>query len=100
MIEVCLSSFQGTKYDARGLPGWDAVDNLSAYLVGLNRTATALSVHEAEEVVRLYSQLAVMDKSAIKYKKKLRKTVLPGTWRISRKRECSGSAPSQQAAER
>ena len=42
--------------------GWDAVDNLAGYLVGLNRTITALSLKEEADIVQLYTALHDMDK--------------------------------------
>ncbi|XP_053406185.1 uncharacterized protein LOC123525390 [Mercenaria mercenaria] len=92
------SAEQRTRYDTRGNPGWEAVDNLAAYLVGLNRSITALSISESSEIVRLYGKLNQMDKSTQKYSLKSKKSSLHGPWRASRKR--SGSAPGQQAAER
>lgn len=84
--------------DARGVPGWDAIDNLAEYLVNLNCTITALSITETTEIVQLYSCLHDMDKRSFKYHLKSRKETLPGPWKASRKR--SGSAPGQQVAER
>lgn len=78
--------------------GWEAVDALAAYLVGLNRTITALSLQEEAEIVRLYMALNPMDKVPSKYGKRAKKNTLTGPWRASRKP--SGSAPGQQAAER
>ena len=37
--------------DARGVPGWEAVDNLAAYLLSLDLSATALSAAEANNIV-------------------------------------------------
>ncbi|KAK1893377.1 50S ribosomal protein L2 [Dissostichus eleginoides] len=51
-----------TRCDSRGVEGWEAVDDLAKYLVQLNRTITALSVGETDEIVRLYSKLHQMDK--------------------------------------
>lgn len=48
--------------------GWDAVDHLAGYLVGLNRTITALSATEEVEIVRLYAALDAMDKKPPRYK--------------------------------
>lgn len=48
--------------------GWEAVDSLAAYLVGLNRTITALSAKEEADIVRLYTALHAMDKAPSKYK--------------------------------
>ncbi|XP_030850896.1 uncharacterized protein LOC105441414 [Strongylocentrotus purpuratus] len=87
-----------SRCDARGIPGWEAVDRLAGYLVTLNRTITALSTTEAAEIVRLYSKLDQLDKSATKYSMKTKKKQLTGRWRAPKKR--SGSAPGQQAAER
>ncbi|KAJ8333470.1 hypothetical protein SKAU_G00414780 [Synaphobranchus kaupii] len=84
--------------DARGFPGWDAVDNLAEYLVSLNRMITALSTAETAEIVQLYSSLHAMDQPPSKYTLKSKKKNLPGPWSASRKR--SGSTPGQQAAER
>ncbi|XP_056603668.1 uncharacterized protein LOC130420406 [Triplophysa dalaica] len=84
--------------DSRGVPGWEAVDNLAGYLISLNRTITALSTNEIAEILRLYSCLHAIDQSPSKYSLKCKKRILPGPWRASRKR--SGSAPGQQAAER
>ncbi|XP_037643720.1 formin-like protein 5 [Sebastes umbrosus] len=92
------TSSQDSQCDVRGVPGWEAVDNLAEYLVNLNRTITALSTAEVAEIVRLYSSLDAMDKSPSKYTLKCKKKTLTGPWRASRKR--SGSAPGQQAAER
>ena len=71
---------------------------LAGYLVGLNRTITALSNGEVAEILRLYAFLNVYDQTPTRYTFKTKKTTLPGPWRASRKR--SGSAPGQQAAER
>ncbi|XP_073724498.1 uncharacterized protein [Misgurnus anguillicaudatus] len=87
-----------TRCDARGIPGWEAVDALAGYLVGLNRTITALSNAEVAEILRLYSHLSAFDKTPTSYSLKSKKQNLSGPWRASRKR--SGSAPGQQAAER
>ncbi|XP_041658918.1 uncharacterized protein LOC121519885 [Cheilinus undulatus] len=92
------TSQQDSRCDARGFPGWEDVDNLAEFLVSLNRTITALSAGEVNEIVRLYFLLHPMDKSPTKYTLKSKKKTLPGPWRASRKR--SGSAPGQQAAER
>lgn len=48
--------------------GWRADDALAAYLVGLNRTITALSAREEAEIVRLYCALHSMDKAPSRYK--------------------------------
>lgn len=74
------------------------MDNLAAYLVGLNRTITALSAAEIEEIKRLYTLLDDADKAPMEYSLKSKKRTLLGPWRASRKR--SGSVPGQQAAER
>lgn len=84
--------------DSRGVLGWEAVDALATYLVGLNRTITALSSQEEANIVQLYMALHAMDKVPSKYSQRVKKKTLPGPWRASRKR--SGSAPGQQAAER
>ncbi|XP_043965569.1 uncharacterized protein LOC122827064 isoform X2 [Gambusia affinis] len=89
---------QETRCDYRGFPGWEAVDSLAENLLSLNRTITALSTTEVENVLQLYSNLHAMDKQPVKYTLKNKKSTLPGPWRASRKR--SGSAPGQQAAER
>ncbi|KAF4076809.1 hypothetical protein AMELA_G00219380, partial [Ameiurus melas] len=69
------------RYDSRGVPGWEAVDNLAEYLVGLNRTITALSTTEISQIVRLYSCLHAIDQSPTKYSLKCKKKTLPGPWR-------------------
>ncbi|XP_057700251.1 uncharacterized protein LOC130920813 [Corythoichthys intestinalis] len=86
--------------DSRGVVGWEAVDVLAAYFVGLNRTITALSTKEEIDIVRLYTNLHDMDKAPSRYTQKARKKarVSAGPWRSPRKP--SGSAPGQQAAER
>jgi len=91
-------NFQSIQCDSRGVLGWEAVDSLAAYLVGLNRTITALSSQEEDNIVKLYMALHAMDKVPSKYGQRVKKKTLPGPWRASRKR--SGSAPGQQAAER
>ena len=48
--------------------GWDAVDALSAYLVGLNRTITALSAKDEADIVHLFTALHAMDKKPSRYK--------------------------------
>jgi len=48
--------------------GWEAVDALAAYLVGLNRTITALSAKEEADIVHLYKALHAMDKAPSRYK--------------------------------
>ena len=96
------SFYWQVRHDFEGVPGWEAVDELAAFLVGLNRTITALSVGESDEVLRLYERLYEADKTPPKYprmnKQKRQPTVLAGMWRASRKR--SKSAQGQQAAER
>ncbi|KAG1955491.1 hypothetical protein F2P79_008547 [Pimephales promelas] len=87
-----------SRSDSRGVPGWEAVDNLAGYLVSLNRTITGLSTNEIAEILRLYQNLHPIDQSPSKYSLKCKKKILAGPWRASRKR--SGSAPGQQAAER
>ncbi|KAK0152989.1 hypothetical protein N1851_005364 [Merluccius polli] len=91
---------QTSQCDSRGIVGWDAVDALSAYLVGLNRTITALSAKEEADIVHLYTALHAMDQKPSSYTQKARKKgrASGGPWRASRKP--SGSAPGQQAAER
>ncbi|ROL44116.1 Zinc finger BED domain-containing protein 1 [Anabarilius grahami] len=84
--------------DSRGVLGWEAVDALATYLVGLNQTITALSSQEEANIVQLYMALHAMAKVPLKYSQRVKKKTLPGPWRASRKR--SGSAPGQQAAER
>ena len=100
LLIICqwLLIFQNIRCDSRGVLGWEAVDDLAKYLVQLNRTITALSVVETDEIVRLYSKLHQMDKQPTTYSLKSKKKTLPGPWRASRKQ--SGSAPGQQAAER
>lgn len=90
--------WQDSRCDPRGIPGWEAVNALAAYLVSLNRTITALSNSEIAEILRLYSCLDPIDKSPTKYSLKSKKNTLSGPWRASQKR--SGSVPGQQAAER
>ncbi|XP_057204598.1 uncharacterized protein LOC130563187 [Triplophysa rosa] len=92
------TSGQSKQRDSRGVSGWEAVDALAAYLVGLNRTITALSSQEEANIVQLHMALHAMDKMPSKYSQRVKKKTLPGPWRASRKR--SGSAPGQQAAER
>ncbi|CAL8340966.1 unnamed protein product [Boreogadus saida] len=86
--------------DSRGVVGWDAVDNLAGYLVGLDRTITALSLKEEADIVQLYTALHDMDKKHSSYTQKARKKgqASGGPWRAPRRP--SGSAPGQQAAER
>ncbi|KAK7162497.1 hypothetical protein R3I93_006725 [Phoxinus phoxinus] len=86
--------------DSRGVVGWEAVDALAAYLVGLNRTITALSAKEEADIVHLYTALHAMDKKPSRYTQKAKKKACAsgGPWRAPRKP--SGSAPGQQAAER
>ncbi|CAB1452427.1 unnamed protein product [Pleuronectes platessa] len=91
-------SSQESRSDARGFPGWEVVDKLAGYLVSLNRTITALSASETDDIVRLYSSLHAMDQTLTKYSLKCKRKTLAGPWRASRKR--SGSATGQQAAER
>lgn len=90
--------FQDSICNSRGIPGWEAVDNLAGYLVSLNRMITGLSTNEIAEILRLYSYLHAIDQSPSKYSLKCKKKILSGPWRASRKR--NGSAPGQQAAER
>lgn len=65
---LLLITFQTSQCDSRGVPGWEAVDALAAYLVDLNRTITALSVKEEAAIVQLYTALHAMDKAPSKYK--------------------------------
>lgn len=120
---LLLITFQTSQCDSRGVPRWEAVDALAAYLVDLNRTITALSVKEEAAIVQLYTALHAMDKAPSKYKiviilstrinhtfhgtneafrytqkAKKKAHASEGPWRASRKP--SGSAPGQQAAER
>uniref|UniRef100_A0AAV2J5X8 Uncharacterized protein n=1 Tax=Knipowitschia caucasica TaxID=637954 RepID=A0AAV2J5X8_KNICA len=44
---------QTSQCDSRGVVGWESVDALAAYLVGLNRTTTALSAKEEADIVLL-----------------------------------------------
>ncbi|XP_062305991.1 uncharacterized protein LOC134010140 [Osmerus eperlanus] len=92
------TSDQNSRCDSRGVLGWDAVDDLAAYLVGLNRTITALSSKEEADIVHLYMALPAMDKEPLRFGQKARKKTVAGPWRAPRKP--SGSAPGQQAAER
>ncbi|CAB1435054.1 unnamed protein product [Pleuronectes platessa] len=55
------TSSQESRSDVRGFPGWEVVDKLAGYLVNLNRTITALSASETDEIVRLYSSLHTME---------------------------------------
>ncbi|XP_059897824.1 uncharacterized protein LOC132449938 isoform X3 [Gadus macrocephalus] len=91
---------QTSQCDSRGVVGWDAVDNLAGYLVGLNRTITALQLKEEADIVQLYTALHDMDKKHSSYTQKARKKgqASGGPWRAPRRP--SGSAPGQQAAER
>ncbi|XP_039530313.1 uncharacterized protein LOC120480957 [Pimephales promelas] len=82
--------------DSRGVVGWEAVDALAAYLVGLNRTITALSAKEETDIVHLYTALHAIDKTPSRYTQKA--SASGGPWKAPRKP--SGSAPGQQAAER
>ncbi|CAL8315662.1 unnamed protein product [Arctogadus glacialis] len=72
----------------------------TGYLVGLNRTITALSLKEEVDIVQQYTALHVMDKKHSSYTQKARKKgkASGGPWRAPRRP--SGSAPGQQAAER
>ena len=90
--------FQNSRSDSRGVLAWDAVEDLAAYLVGLNRTITALSSKEEADIVHLYMALPAMDKEPVRFGQKARKKTVAGPWRAPRKP--SGSAPGQQAAER
>ncbi|KAL7375698.1 hypothetical protein ABVT39_022187 [Epinephelus coioides] len=54
--------------DSRGVVGWEAVDGLAAYLVGLNHTITASSAKEEADIVHLYTALHAMDKAPSRYK--------------------------------
>ncbi len=62
-----LITFQSSQYDSRGVVGWEAVDALAAYLLGLNRTITALSAKEEADIVHLYTALNAMDKAPSRY---------------------------------
>ena len=84
--------------DSRGFPGWDAVDNLAAYLITLDTTKTALSNEDAVRIVELYNKLCNYDKSPTKYASKSKRSVLTGPWRASRKR--MDPLPGVQASER
>ncbi|RXN24414.1 hypothetical protein ROHU_006177 [Labeo rohita] len=53
VVEAQVTS-QSSQCDSRGVLGWEAVDVLAAYLVGLNRTITALSSQEEADIVQLY----------------------------------------------
>lgn len=63
-----LITFQTSQCDSRGVVGWESVDALGAYLVGLNRTITALSGKEEADIVHLYTALHDMDKAPSRYK--------------------------------
>ncbi|XP_078571514.1 uncharacterized protein LOC144859102 [Branchiostoma floridae x Branchiostoma japonicum] len=91
---------QESQYDARGVPGWEAVDNLAAYLLCLDLSATALSAAEANNIVALYAKLSDCDKGATKYKRKAKQGVVRqgSGWRASRKRD--PAAPGVQGCER
>ncbi|XP_030219179.1 uncharacterized protein LOC115548574 [Gadus morhua] len=99
-ISMPASVTETSQCDSRGVPGWDAVDALAAYLLGLNRTITALSAKEEADIVRLYAALHAMDRKPSRYTQKAKKKshASGGPWRAPRKP--SGSAPGQQAAER
>ncbi|XP_041658916.1 uncharacterized protein LOC121519883 [Cheilinus undulatus] len=72
------TSQQDSRCDARGFPGWEDVDNLAEFLVSLNRTITALSAGEVNEIVRLYFLLHPMDKSPTKYTLKSKRRPFQG----------------------
>lgn len=55
------------------------MDNLAAYLVGLNRTITALSAAEVEEIKRLYILLNDADKAPMEYALKS-KSIAEAEW--------------------
>ncbi|XP_059895233.1 uncharacterized protein LOC132448177 [Gadus macrocephalus] len=99
-ISMPASVTETSQCDSRGVPGWDAVDALAAYLLALNRTITALSAKEEADIVRLYAALHAMDRKPSRYTQKAKKKshASGGPWRAPRKP--SGSAPGQQAAER
>uniref|UniRef100_A0AAV2LSA0 Uncharacterized protein n=1 Tax=Knipowitschia caucasica TaxID=637954 RepID=A0AAV2LSA0_KNICA len=102
--------------DSRGVVGWESVDALAAYLVGLNRTTTALSAKEEADIVprdrggaSLYLDISSSAWACVvlfltagpalySQKGKKKGQVSAGPWRAPRKP--SGSAPGQQAAER
>ncbi|XP_078657398.1 uncharacterized protein LOC144903286 isoform X1 [Branchiostoma floridae x Branchiostoma belcheri] len=91
---------QGSRDDAQGVPGWDAVDNLAAYLLSLDLSATALSAAEAKNIVALYAKLSDCDKGVTKYKRKAKRGVVRqgSMWRASRKRDAP--TPGVQGCER
>ena len=68
MIDIKYNHTFTSQCDSRGVVGWDAVDALSAYLVGLNRTITALSAKDEADIVHLYTALHAMDKKPSRYK--------------------------------
>ena len=68
VFSFSLITFQTSQCDSRGVPGWDAVDALAAYLLELNRTITALSAKEEADIVRLYAALHAMDRKPSRYK--------------------------------
>ncbi|XP_056456676.1 uncharacterized protein LOC130390633 [Gadus chalcogrammus] len=67
-ISMPASVTETSQCDSRGVPGWDAVDALAAYLLALNRTITALSAKEEADIVRLYAALHAMDRKPSRYK--------------------------------
>lgn len=77
---------------------WDTVDRLAAYLVSLDRDKTALTISEAEEIVKLYNLLHITDKAPAQHTVKSNMKAPTGRWRQQRKP--GGSAPSQKASER
>ncbi|XP_030206291.1 uncharacterized protein LOC115539503 [Gadus morhua] len=86
-ISMPASVTETSQCDSRGVPGWDAVDALAAYLLALNGTITALSAKEEADIVRLYAALHAMDRKPSRYTQKAKKKshASGGMWRAPRK---------------
>ncbi|KAK2920520.1 hypothetical protein Q8A73_000005 [Channa argus] len=67
-----------TRCDYSGFLGWETVDDLAAYLVGMNRMITALATKEEGDIVCLYTALHPMDKAPTKYSQIARRKTVPG----------------------
>lgn len=82
-----------TSLDYKSLPGWDKVDRLAATLV--KSESLSVTEKEAEEIVKLYDNLAEYDKKPLTYSRSFQ----PARGRFGRKKNASGHV-GQEAMKR